>query len=90
MTETNKTAKSETKKSTQSSKAGLLFLVARVHSMLKKGRYADRIGPGAAEQTFRKKLNKLLDGVTIPQGGELPNISLMATIPVVPSSNMVF
>ncbi|NXH74468.1 H2A1 protein, partial [Hydrobates tethys] len=33
---------------TKSAKAGLQFPVGRVHTLLKRGNYADRIGPGAA------------------------------------------
>ncbi|NXT91502.1 H2A protein, partial [Anhinga rufa] len=35
-------------KKTKSVKAGLQFPVGRVHRLLKKGNYADRISPGAA------------------------------------------
>lgn len=35
------------KSKSRSSRAGLLFSVGRVHRMLKKGRYADRVGAGA-------------------------------------------
>ena len=100
-------------KSTQSrsSKAGLTFPVGRVHRLLRKGNYAQRVGAGApvylaavleylaaeilelagnAARDNKKtriiprhlqlairndeELNKLLSGVTIAQGGVLPNI----------------
>ena len=101
----NKTSK------TRSVKAGLQFPVGRVHRLLKKGNYANRIGAGApvylaavmeyltaeilelagnAARDNKKhrinprhlqlairndeELNKLLSGVTISQGGVLPNI----------------
>lgn len=95
----------------RSSKAGLAFPVGRVHRLLRKGNYAQRIGAGApvylaavleylaaeilelagnAARDNKKtriiprhlqlairndeELNKLLGGVTIAQGGVLPNI----------------
>merc|ERR1739841_425688 len=95
----------------RSSKAGLQFPVGRIHRMLRKGNYAQRIGAGApvylaavleylaaeilelagnAARDNKKsriiprhlqlairndeELNKLLAGVTIAQGGVLPNI----------------
>ncbi|KAI9638470.1 histone H2A-1 [Dioszegia hungarica] len=38
---------SESKSSSRSSKAGLQFPVGRIHRLLKKGNYAQRIGSGA-------------------------------------------
>ncbi|RSH83287.1 histone H2A [Apiotrichum porosum] len=38
---------SETKSSSRSSKAGLQFPVGRIHRLLKRGNYAQRIGSGA-------------------------------------------
>ncbi|KAM9388303.1 histone H2A-like [Phaethornis superciliosus] len=35
-------------KKTKSAKAGLQFPVGRVYRLLKKGKYTDRVGPGAA------------------------------------------
>merc|ERR1712217_265548 len=95
----------------RSSKAGLAFPVGRVHRLLRKGNYAQRVGAGApvylaavleylaaeilelagnAARDNKKtriiprhlqlairndeELNKLLAGVTIAQGGVLPNI----------------
>merc|ERR1711988_284769 len=95
----------------RSSKAGLAFPVGRVHRLLRKGNYAQRVGAGApvylaavleylaaeilelagnAARDNKKtriiprhlqlairnddELNKLLGGVTIAQGGVLPNI----------------
>ncbi|KAG9331834.1 hypothetical protein JZ751_016904 [Albula glossodonta] len=92
-------------------KAGLQFPVGRVHRLLRKGNYAERVGAGApvylaavleyltaeilelagnAARDNKKtriiprhlqlavrndeELNKLLGGVTIAQGGVLPNI----------------
>lgn len=106
-----KTAKSRSKAKTRSSRAGLQFPVGRVHRILRKGNYAQRIGSGApvylaavleylsaeilelagnAARDNKKtriiprhlqlavrndeELNKLLAGVTIAQGGVLPNI----------------
>ncbi|KAF4799964.1 Histone H2A [Turdus rufiventris] len=100
-----------TSKKSRSSRAGLQFPVARVFRLLRRGKYADRIGSGAAiylaavleyltaeilelagnaahenkkarilprhiQLAVRNddELNKLLAGVTIPQGGVLPNI----------------
>ena len=98
-------------KKTRSTRAGLQFPVGRIHRMMKKGNYADRVGTGApvylaavleyltaevlelagnAARDNKKsriiprhlqlaikndeELNKLLGGVTIAQGGVLPNI----------------
>ncbi|TPX30210.1 hypothetical protein SmJEL517_g06177 [Synchytrium microbalum] len=95
----------------RSAKAGLQFPVGRIHRLLRKGNYAQRIGSGApvylaavleylaaeilelagnAARDNKKtriiprhlqlavrndeELNKLLGGVTIAQGGVLPNI----------------
>ncbi|NXA40965.1 H2A1 protein, partial [Eudromia elegans] len=95
----------------KSAKAGLQFPVGRVYRLLKRGSYAERIGPGAAiylaavleylsaeilelaghaareNKKARilprhillavrndEELNKLFSGVTIAQGGVLPNI----------------
>nr|CAD38835.1 histone h2A.2 [Oikopleura dioica] len=100
-------------KQTRSSRAGLQFPVGRVHRMLRRGNWADRVGAGApvymaavleyltaevvelagnAARDNKKsriiprhlqlqlairndeELSKLLGGVTIAQGGVLPNI----------------
>ncbi|XP_047660283.1 histone H2A-like [Tachysurus fulvidraco] len=103
--------KTRAKAKTRSSRAGLQFPVGRVHSLLRKGNYAQRVGAGApvylaavleyltaeilelagnAARDNKKtriiprhlqlavrndeELNKLLGGVTIAQGGVLPNI----------------
>ena len=94
-----------------SSRAGLQFPVGRIHRLLRKGNYGERVGAGApvylaavleylsaeilelADNAARdnkktriiprhlqlavrndEELNKLLAGVTIAQGGILPNI----------------
>ncbi|EJW81677.1 histone H2A [Wuchereria bancrofti] len=92
-------AKSSGKAKSRSSRAGLQFPVGRIHRLLRKGNYAERVGAGAPEvlelagnaARDNKKtrinprhlqlavrndeeLNKLLAGVTIAQGGVLPNI----------------
>ena len=106
-----KGGKARAKAKTRSSRAGLLFPVGRVHRLLRRGNYAERIGAGApvylaavmeylaaeilelagnAARDNKKQrinprhlqlairndeeLNKLLAGVTIAQGGVLPNI----------------
>ncbi|XP_061822343.2 uncharacterized protein [Nerophis lumbriciformis] len=103
--------KARAKAKTRSSRAGLQFPVGRVHRLLRKGNYGERIGAGApvylaavleyltaeilelagnAARDNKKtriiprhlqlavrndeELNKLLGGVTIAQGGVLPNI----------------
>ncbi|XP_060095230.1 histone H2A-like [Heteronotia binoei] len=103
--------KARAKSKSRSSRAGLQFPVGRVHRLLRKGSYAERIGAGApvylaavleyltaeilelagnAARDNKKsriiprhlqlavrndeELNKLLGGVTIAQGGVLPNI----------------
>ncbi|XP_044059241.1 histone H2A, sperm-like [Siniperca chuatsi] len=95
----------------RSSKAGITFPVGRIHRLLRKGSYAERIGNGAAvylaavleyltaeilelagnashdnkKQRIAprhillavkndEELNKLLAGVTISEGGVIPNI----------------
>eukprot|EP00834_Sanchytrium_tribonematis_P006881 NODE_552_length_6155_cov_0.827774.p6 type:complete len:113 gc:universal NODE_552_length_6155_cov_0.827774:3461-3123(-) len=74
------------KTKSRSSKAGLQFPVGRIHRLLRKGNYAQRIGAGAPvylaavleylQLAIRndEELNKLLGNVTIAQGGVLPNI----------------
>uniref|UniRef100_A0AC35FK57 Histone H2A n=1 Tax=Panagrolaimus sp. PS1159 TaxID=55785 RepID=A0AC35FK57_9BILA len=96
---------------TRSSRAGLQFPVGRIHRLLRKGHYAERVGGGApvylaavleyltaevlelagnAARDNKKtrinprhlqlairnddELNKLLSGVTISEGGVIPNI----------------
>ncbi|XP_062892412.1 late histone H2A.2.2-like isoform X1 [Mobula hypostoma] len=103
--------KARSKAKSRSSRAGLQFPVGRVHRLLRKGNYAERVGAGApvylaavleyltaeilelagnAARDNKKtriiprhlqlavrndeELNKLLGGVTIAQGGVLPNI----------------
>jgi histone H2A len=99
------------KPKSRSSRAGLQFPVGRVHRVLRKGQYSERVGGGApvylaavleylsaevlelagnAARDNKKariiprhlqlairndeELNKLLGGVTVAQGGVLPNI----------------
>jgi len=106
-----KGGKAKGKAKSRSSRAGLQFPVGRIHRLLRKGNYAERIGAGApvylaavmeylaaevlelagnAARDNKKsriiprhlqlairndeELNKLLSGVTIAQGGVLPNI----------------
>ena len=106
-----KGAKTKAKAKSRSVRAGLQFPVGRVHRLLRKGNYAQRVGAGApvylsavleylsaevlelagnAARDNKKsriiprhlqlaikndeELNKLLGGVTIAQGGVLPNI----------------
>lgn len=106
-----KGGKARAKAKSRSSRAGLQFPVGRVHRLLRKGNYAQRVGAGApvylaavleyltaeilelagnAARDNKKtriiprhlqlavrndeELNKLLGGVTIAQGGVLPNI----------------
>ncbi|XP_065087668.1 histone H2A-like [Ochlerotatus camptorhynchus] len=57
------------KEKSRSSRAGLQFPVGRSHRLLRKGNYAERLAIRNDEE-----LNKLLSGVTIAQGGVLPNI----------------
>ena len=107
----SKGGKVRSKGKTRSSRAGLQFPVGRMHRLLRKGHYAQRVGAGApvylaavleylsaeilelagnAARDNKKtriiprhlqlairndeELNKLLSGVTIAQGGVLPNI----------------
>ncbi|MGH0180579.1 UNVERIFIED_CONTAM: hypothetical protein FKN15_004660 [Acipenser sinensis] len=107
--------KARAKAKTRSSRAGLQFPVGRVHRLLRKGNYAQRVGAGApvylaavleyltaeildlagnAGRDNKKtriiprhlqlavrndeELNKLMGGVTIAQGGVLPNIQAAA------------
>ena len=106
-----KGGKTRVKSKTRSVRAGLQFPVGRVHRVLRRGNYAERIGGGApvylaavleylaaevlelagnAARDNKKtriiprhlqlairndeELNKLMSGVTIAQGGVLPNI----------------
>nr|CBM82451.1 histone H2A-I protein [Balanoglossus clavigerus] len=106
-----KAGKSKAKSRSRSSRAGLQFPVGRVHRLLRKGNYAQRVGAGApvylaavleylsaevlelagnAARDNKKsriiprhlqlavrndeELNRLMSGVTISQGGVLPNI----------------
>ena len=106
-----KGGKVKNKAKSRSSRAGLQFPVGRIHRLLRKGNYAERVGAGApvylaavmeylaaevlelagnASRDNKKtriiprhlqlairndeELNKLLAGVTIAQGGVLPNI----------------
>ena len=106
-----KGGKTKGKAKSRSSRAGLQFPVGRIHRLLRKGNYAERVGAGApvylaavleylaaevlelagnAARDNKKtriiprhlqlairndeELNKLLSGVTIAQGGVLPNI----------------
>lgn len=103
--------KAKAKPKSRSSRAGLQFPVGRVHRVLRKGQYSERVGGGApvylaavleylsaevlelagnAARDNKKariiprhlqlairndeELNKLLGGVTVAQGGVLPNI----------------
>ncbi|CAM4792194.1 unnamed protein product [Rotaria magnacalcarata] len=103
--------KARVKNATRSSKASLQFPVGRIHRLLRRGNFAERIGAGApvylaavleylsaeilelagnAARDNKKtriiprhlqlairndeELNRLLSGVTISQGGVLPNI----------------
>ncbi|XP_070495880.1 histone H2A-like [Chironomus tepperi] len=110
-----KGGKVKAKAKSRSNRAGLQFPVGRIHRLLRKGNYAERVGAGApvylaavmeylaaevlelagnlagnAARDNKKtriiprhlqlairndeELNKLLSGVTIAQGGVLPNI----------------
>ena len=106
-----KGGKGKGKSKSRSSRAGLQFPVGRVHRLLRRGQYAQRVGAGAPvymaavmeylaaeilelagdaacdnkktriiprhlQLAIRndEELNKLLAGVTIMQGGVLPNI----------------
>ncbi|KAF2361381.1 Histone H2A C-terminal domain, partial [Trinorchestia longiramus] len=106
-----KGGKNKAKPRSRSQRAGLQFPVGRIHRLLRKGNYAERVGAGApvylsavmeylaaeilelagnAARDNKKsriiprhlqlairndeELNKLLSGVTIAQGGVLPNI----------------
>ena len=51
-------------RSSRSAKAGLQFPVGRVHRLLKKGNYAQRVGAGAPGMSFASAL--LLDCVDAP------------------------
>jgi len=106
-----KGGKAKSKPKSRSQRAGLQFPVGRIHRLLRKGNYGERVGAGApvylaavleylaaevlelagnAARDNKKsrivprhlqlavrndeELNKLLSGVTISQGGVLPNI----------------
>ncbi|ERE78116.1 histone H2A type 1-H-like protein [Cricetulus griseus] len=61
--------KARAKAKTRSSRAGLQFPVGRVHRLLRKGNYSERLDIRNDEE-----LNKLLGRVTIAQCGVLPHI----------------
>jgi len=106
-----KGGKAKAKARSRTSRAGLQYPVGRIHRLLRKGNYGERVGSGApvylaavleylsaeilelagnAARDNKKtriiprhlqlairndeELNKLLSGVTIAQGGVLPNI----------------
>ncbi|CAF2595802.1 unnamed protein product [Rotaria sp. Silwood2] len=106
--------KARSKARTRSSRASLQFPVGRIHRLLRRGHFAERVGAGApvylaavleylsaeilelagnAAHDNKKsriiprhlqlairndeELNRLLSGVTISQGGVLPNIQEM-------------
>ncbi|UYV63368.1 hypothetical protein LAZ67_2003866 [Cordylochernes scorpioides] len=83
-----KGGKAKAKAKSRSSRAGLQFPVGRLHRLLRKGNYAERVGNAARDNKKTRiiprhlqlairndeELNKLLSGVTIAQGGVLPNI----------------
>lgn len=48
-----KASTSESKAQSRSAKAGLQFPVGRVHRLLKRGNYAQRVGAGAPGQLFQ-------------------------------------
>ena len=73
MTGRGKSGKSRSKAKSRSSRAGFQFPVGRVHRILRKGNYAQRIGSGAPVY-MAAVLEYLFAGVTIAQGGVLPNI----------------
>nr|XP_014334133.1 PREDICTED: LOW QUALITY PROTEIN: histone H2AX [Bos mutus] len=77
--------KARAKAKSRSSRAGLQFPVGRVHRLLRKGHYAERVGAGApvylaavleylTAEILELAGNAARDGVTIAQGGVLPNI----------------
>ena len=111
MSARGKGGKVKAKSETRSSRAGLQFPVGRIHRLLRKGNYGERVGAGApvylaavleylsaeilelagnAARDNKKtrivprhlqlairndeELNKILSGVTISQGGVIPNI----------------
>ena len=72
-----------TKSKSRSSRAGLQFPVGRIHRLLRKGNYAERVGAGAPVylaavlEYLSAEILELAGnaaGVTIAQGGVLPNI----------------
>ncbi|NXU46498.1 H2A protein, partial [Drymodes brunneopygia] len=65
--------KARAKAKLRSLRAGLQFPMGRVHWLLRKGNYAERVGAGAPGYPAAE-LNKLLGKVMIAQGGVLPNI----------------
>ena len=51
------TAEASGKTQSRSAKAGLQFPVGRVHRLLKRGNYAQRVGAGAPGKSHRPHLN---------------------------------
>ena len=64
-------AESSGKSQSRSAKAGLQFPVGRVHRLLKKGNYAQRVGAGAPGKRSSHiwDLRILTIGFSIPRGG---------------------
>uniref|UniRef100_A0A670IAB1 Histone H2A n=1 Tax=Podarcis muralis TaxID=64176 RepID=A0A670IAB1_PODMU len=85
-----KPAKPATKEQkNKSARAGLQFPVGRIGRLLRRGRYAERVGVGASVYMAAvleyltlairsdDELNKLFAHVTIAEGGVLPHINAL-------------
>ena len=57
-------AESSGKSQSRSAKAGLQFPVGRVHRLLKRGNYAQRVGAGAPGKLFILLLKKIVVNLT--------------------------
>ena len=59
------------KSQSRSAKAGLQFPVGRVHRLLKRGNYAQRVGAGAPGASITQKSGRKMadNGSSLPRGG---------------------
>ena len=92
-----KTAAAEGKsQQSRSAKAGLQFPVGRVHRLLKKGNYAQRVGAGApgmwSDFLFKTTLTRRIQSTLLPCSSTLPlrSLSWQETPLVITRSSVLF
>ncbi|XP_021706422.1 histone H2A [Aedes aegypti] len=62
------------KAKSRSNRAGLQFPVGRIHRLLRKGNYAERVGAGAPVYVITERPESFPVICSWPSGGVLPNI----------------